>query len=230
VVLCTENGGVIAKTKKYEAEENKIVTEAALKIDQDGNLEGKLTSTFTGIFLTTRNELIESAGKKQADLLHENYPINNLEIKKFTIQQEKVNSPVTTETMEFNARNYGSKSNTRLFIYLNKISPYKSHLQSSDTRANPIWISRGYILEDKMNYELPENYTVELLPKGEDVKNDFGSLTTVVKLEGNKLTYTRKLHVREGRYKADQYKDWVSFFQKAEKADLQKIILAIKVN
>jgi hypothetical protein len=230
VVLCTEKGGVIAKTKKYETDENTIVTEAELKIDQEGNLEGKLTSNFSGIFLTSRNELIESSGKKRSDLLHENYPINNLEVKKFNILQEKTNNPLTTETLEFNARNYGSKSNTRLFIYLNKISPYKNHLESTETRVNPIWISRGYIFEDKLNYILPENYDIEFLPKSEDIKNDFGSLNATVQLQGNKLTYVRKLHIKEGRYKADQYKELVTFLQKAEKADFQKIILSAKVN
>jgi transglutaminase-like putative cysteine protease len=228
-LLCTAQGGIIAKTRSYLSTENSIRRTGTFSIDQTGHLEGKLTSIYKGVFFQHMEEASHISGKRRMDLISEMYPIVNLQVKGYDIELNRSSSPSASEFLEFSSQNYGNINNNRLLFFLNNVCPYKNALQTYKSRINPIWIPRGFVQEETYEYQLPENFHVEVLPQGQEVKNNFGTFFSSARIEDHKLFYNKKLHLKEGRYSASEYQDLLDLLNKAEISDHKKLVLISKV-
>jgi hypothetical protein len=51
------------------------------------------------------------------------------------------------------------------------------------------------------------------------IDKPFGSFTTVMTIEGDKLVYKRKFQLKDGNYSRETYQDMVDFFQSVADAD-----------
>lgn len=225
VILITEKGGVIAKTKSYSTQENTQIRKATFKMDAEGNIEGKLETNFKGTQYENRDHILGFSGKERTERILKLYPVNNIEIRRFDIKQHKIDNPVITEEFDFFAKNYGAKSNNRIFLMVNPVNQFSNFLKDQGGRKNPIWISRGYLDEDVLEYLLPEDYQIELLPKNIEIKNEFGEFSCKVRVSGNKLIYQRKMLLNEGTYPSDRYEELRKYYLKISAADQQKVVL-----
>lgn len=224
VLLCTENGGIITKTRTYPAKENQQIRTASFSIDSIGNLEGSMETVFEGIQYVNRNEILDKSPKDRRYALKEIYPINNLEITKYDLTQDKSEKPVTVEKIELRAKQYGSVNANRIFVPLNNFNRIE-RIKDVRNRKNKVFINRGFYDEDIISYVLPEDFTLEFGPPSVEVKNEFGSFHSKVAIEGNKLIYTRKLIINSGENAAEMYEELVEFIKQVSENDNSKFVL-----
>lgn len=224
VLACSEDGGKLLRTPKMRTEENLQVRKGAFVLSAEGDLKGKMTTTFAGWQYDNREALIGEPLKEQVKMLREVYPLNNLEIRSFDLQQNKGNSPNATESLEFHARDYALINGGRYTLSLNVINRGRG-LREVVNRQNPVYISRGYIDSDELVYSLPEGYRLESRPSDQRLQTGFGEFSAEISLTDNTLVYKRRLRLNEGVYPAETYAKLVDFYQRVYESDRTNLIL-----
>jgi hypothetical protein len=224
VLACAEDGGKLLRTPKMHTEENLQVRKGSFALSVAGELKGTMTTNFAGWQYDNREALIGEPFKEQVKMLRDIYPLNNLEIHSFNLQQDKGDRPNATESLEFQARDYASINGDRYTLSLNVVNRGRS-LREVVNRKNPVYISRGYIDSDEITYSLPSDYRIESKPVGQSLKTDFGEFNTEVTMVDSTIVYKRKLRLNEGLYPAEAYAKLVDFYQRVYESDRASLTL-----
>lgn len=227
VLVCTEDGGKLFRTPKMKTEDNQQQRKAKFILGSAGELQGEMTTTFSGWQYDNRETLIGEPFTEQVKMLRTIYPMNNLEVQSFKLQQEKNERPKATEYMVFQARDYALISGKRYSVSLNAVNTGRV-LKEVVNRKNPVYISRGYIDSDEIIYTLPADYRVEAKPENQTLKNEFGEFSTEISVADNILIYKRKLRLNEGLYSAETYARLVDFYQRIYESDHASLTLIKK--
>jgi transglutaminase-like putative cysteine protease len=225
VLLYTENGGVIARTKRYAPEQNRQIRKATLHLDEKGALQGNLETRFEGIQYDNRDHLISTTGKERIDLLKEIYPVNNLDITKYFLEAQKSGNPTLTEKMEIKATQYGNLDKNMLVVPIYHLNRNLSVPKEVRIRKQKVTLNRGFYDEDVITFNLPPDYKADYIPAPVTLENEFGSYVTSVQFTGGQLIYTRKLLMKEGEFSSEAYERLHSFLKKVVDADGQKFVL-----
>jgi transglutaminase-like putative cysteine protease len=228
VLLCTPNGGVIARTRKYPAGQNRQARTARLTLLAEGTLTGQIETRFEGTQYDNREGLLNKTPKEKTEALKDAYPINNLEILKFDLVQQKTDQPATIEKLDIRAHQFASLNNNLLFVPINHLNREISVPKEVRNRKNKVLITRGFLDEDDIRYTLPAGYTTEYIPPALSLENEFGFFRVKAELQGNELVYSRKLMLKQGEFAADTYETFYNFLKKVANADLEKFVLVKK--
>ncbi|MBK0379181.1 DUF3857 domain-containing protein [Mucilaginibacter segetis] len=229
VLACTPTGGKLIHTPKYAAAINLQERRANFTIDDKGALAGKISTTFKGTQYDNREEIIDEPLSEKITLLKEIYSsINNLNIKKLDIEQDKNILPVTTEKLEIDAREYAAIDNGKFYFSLNPLNHSGRPPRDIRNRYNPVYINNGYTDVDEINYNLPEGYRIDSAPLNISIDKPFGKFTAVMVMEGNKLVFKRRLQLISGTYDKNDYSELVNFYQTVFDADNYNVALVKK--
>lgn len=229
VLLITPEGGKIAHTKKYEFEENKLITKANVTLSQNGSISVNAELVSYGIqydkrFLieTKDNDDKKKFYKEYWDYI-DNIVLNSME---FSNDKEKIEFK---ETIKFEASSYSSSAGEKMIVNLNVLNRSTFIPKRYKDRNLPLQISRGYTDEDTVTIILPKDVTVSTLPKPLTLESEFGSYFSKLEaLPDGNLLYTRKLQIKDGLFPKESYDDFRNFRKEIAKNDTQKIILIKK--
>jgi hypothetical protein len=229
VLACTAEGGKLLHTPKYTAELSRQVRKASVTLNEDGQLDGSMTTTFEGWQYENRpavpgdiTDEIKNAKKR--------YEINNLEIETLVLKPMKSINPVNNEEMKFSARDYASLSAGRYFFMANLANRSTTVPREVRNRSTNVYINRGYTDVDEITYQIPVGYRMDNNPLRLAIKKPFGRYTaSTIMNDKNQIIYKRKLEIIDGTYPIDNYADLVAFYQQVADADDYKIAL-IKAN
>jgi len=228
VLLCTEKGGILTRTRKYSPEQNKQIRTAHFTLDATGKISGAIETQFEGTQYDNRENILVKSPKDRITALKEIYPINNLEIVKYDLAQQKTEQPATIEKMEVKAEQFGTLNNNMLLVPLNHLNREISIPKEVRNRKNKVRIVRGFYDEDQISYELPTDYKPEYIPQPIELKSDFGSFLAKARLEGNQLIFSRQLTLKQGEFSPETYEPFVAFLKKVANADRSKFVLVKK--
>ena len=227
VLACTENGGKLLKTPKYTAPYNLQHRKADLIIDDNGNLKGNTKTVFSGTQYDNHEEIISKSFIEQQKLLKTTYNIDNINFDKVSYSILKNEDPSIIENLSINIRNYCPINNNKMFVVLNAFNVKRS-IPEVRNRTMPVYLNRGYTDIDSLVYTLPENIISLTEPINHNFTSEFGSYISSAKMEGNKLTYYRKLVLNEGTFKPESYNQFFKFINDVNGADNLKLILSLK--
>jgi hypothetical protein len=143
----------------------------------------------------------------------------------FDYKEEKSELPVIEESLEISVSNYASVTGKRLFIMPNVMTRTGRKLKTDEERKYDIVLQNEYTDIDSVEIEIPNGFVMESLPSPVSVETKFGHYSNSVKMEGNKIYYTRKMENYSGRYPASDYKALVSFYDAIYKADRNRVVL-----
>jgi hypothetical protein len=228
VVACTEEGGKLMHTPRYDALTNKQVRKANFVIGQNGQAKADMTTMFYGTQYDNRQALIETPYADQIKKLPEIYPINNLSVNSYILKQDKSVLPTTTEDFTFETRSYGFLNGGRLFIPLNEVNKVGSVPKEVRNRTTPVYINRGYTDVDELTFDLPEAFEVDSYPANVVLEKPFGKFSMTIDVKPGKIIYTRKMQLFDGIYGPDKYQELLDFYLAATEADSRKIALVKK--
>src|SRR5690606_13966675 len=116
--------------------------------------------------------------------------------------------PTTAEQLDFKARNYGALNADLMFVPLNRVNQ-SPRPQEIKNRENVLYINRGYIDIDSIEFELPKQFKVESLPKAVSLKYPFGTFEMKVEVLEDKIHYLRRIDIKQGTFPAEQYAELV---------------------
>jgi len=219
VLACTPEGGKLMHTPKYTYADNLENRTADFTINETGELSGKMTTVFKGADYDERDELVKESKKEQQKILQKIYPINNLELEAIEVKQDKSFNPSTTEDIKLSARDYASLSDGKFYFMINPAKRIGDAPKRLINRVNKVYINRGYTREDQISYTLPVGYHSEKRPLNISIEKPFGKFSATMQINGNHITYKRKLQLIDGTYDKDIYQDLVDFYQDVAEAD-----------
>ncbi len=228
-LLVTPAGGVLVATPKSNASENtfNLTSKIILKEDASGQSESVLKTN--GEF---KEEIIEDVMDEKKDDQKE-YLIRRLgflQPDEFELTNDnednltKTSFRLTIEKVpEFTA---GSKMflNPRIYKIWNYSFP------STEKRTKAFYYPSPFIKTDTTVYQLPENYTIDNLPKARDTKFEYGKFKTnyLYDEKANTVTSIAFLELSRNVIPAEKFQDARKFFSNVIEEYTEKIVIKKK--
>ena len=147
------------------------------------------------------------------------------DVSKFDYSEKSDGIPSINEKLELNALNYASITGKRIFINPNVITRNTGKFKPEDKRVYPIVFEYEYRDIDTAELKIPSGYKPEAVPADVKIESKFGKYTASVKVDGEKITYFRRMEKFSGQFPAADYNDLVKFYDQIYKADRTKIVL-----
>jgi hypothetical protein len=228
VLLLTENGGKFAHTKKYYSRDNLRTCSSHFDIDSSGTAEGVVQTFYQGLQYDDNMELLIVNHDEQKKYLYKNNLLPSPQINSFSIVNNKNELPSAIVTESIESRNYGSFSGKYMLLPLNRINVQRPIQKMLKGRHSDIIIQRSFMDYDTLVYKIPSNYRIETIPAGKTINSEFGDYSFSVSAKQDELTYTRSFTIKQGQYRASEYKQFYEFVLSIAKADNLKVMLVRK--
>jgi Domain of Unknown Function with PDB structure (DUF3857) len=224
-----KDGGTWIQTTLPASSESRMERKANLKLSDNGDLEGKLTVTYTGLEamyqrLDVRHEDEVARKKFLEDRLKWQVPA--------AVELELVNQPdwsgsETPLVAEFDVKIPGWASNAgkRVVLAAGVFTGVEKHIFEHTNRVHPIYFDYPYEKEDDVTIELPPGWQVSSVPPAQT--KDAHVVVYNIKVENGKdtLHLTRKLTVDFLMLDAKYYGALRSFFEVVRTGDEEQIVL-----
>lgn len=224
-----KDGGSWLTTVLPHAEESRIERKADLKLTDDGDVEGTLKVTYTGL----------EALKRRVEERH----ADEAERKTFLEDSVKEDVPAAAEveltskpdwdssdralTGDFHIKIPGwvSSAGRRGLVPVGMFSAPERHIFDHANRVHPIYIEFPFERIDDVKIELPQGWQVSTVPK--EQKEGGNVVGYTLKVDGDKQTLHMQRTLRVNLLLMDQkyYASLRSFFQVVRTGDEQQVVL-----
>lgn len=187
----TKDGGVWLQTTLPDSNQSGIQRKAELKMTDTGDLEGKLTVTFTGLEASQRRveeHLVDDTERKKflEDEVKEAIPIaSDVELKNQPDWKNSESSLVAEFSLKISGWVAGAGKHALFPVGL--FSAPEKHLFDHADRVHPIYFQFPFERVDEVSIDLPLGWQISTVPQGQkvdakavvytlDAKNDKGTL------------------------------------------------------
>ena len=224
-LLIDETGGKLVRTPKYGLKENLQQRTINAKLNAEGLLAADIKTIYSGIQQDNLHMLINNLSKdKVKEYLDEELEFATYTVNNFSYQEHKKRIPEIEETLSVSADHYATITGKRLFIDPNIMTKSARRMRSEAERKYDIKLDIEYFDTDKIEIEIPPGYKLESTPQDAVVESKFGKYRSAVKVEQNKIIYTRDIQQFSGLFPATDYMEMVKFYEAIYKADRNKLV------
>jgi len=224
-----KNGGSWIKTPVPASSESRVWRKADLKLSDTGDLQGKMTLTFTG--LTAIHERTEERNQDEAERKKhlEEYV---REVIPSAAEVELTNrpdwdNPAVPLAAEFNLKvsGWASAGGRRILIPVGLFAGPEKHLFEHASRVHPIYMEFPFQKVDDITIELPSGWQVSSLPSGQNNTGRVVSCVMKADNQNGKVHLTRTLDVSFLLMETKYYGALRNFFQQVRSGDEQQVVL-----
>nr|WP_262902532.1 DUF3857 domain-containing transglutaminase family protein [Lutimonas saemankumensis] len=226
VLIVTEEGGKIVRTKKYKDSDNTQFISGELSIQNNGNIKASLKIKSEGIQYDDHYGIAYLDPDDQKKYYKSFFDeINNVSLG--SIEVENLSSEAKfIERIDFTAENYSVNSGNKMLVRLNIVNTSSSVPKRIRNRKLPLEIKYGYVDTDEVTINLPSNYIIEAMGNPQSLETKFGNYSIQIeRINDNALLYKRSLHIKQGTYPASDYEAYRKFRKKIHQLDHLKIAL-----
>jgi len=224
-----KDGGSWVTIPLPDPEVSQVERKADLKVTEEGELQGKLTVTFTGMEaiwrrVAERNEDAASRKKLLEDQIREYIPVG--------IDVELTNSPDWSNASDKLVAEYDLKvpgwvsgAGKRAILPVGLFSSTEKHIFEHTGREHPVYFTFPFRKIDDITIELPLDWKVSSVPAPQ--KTDGHVIMYSLKVENNKgtLHLERQLDMNIVILETKYYPALRSFFQTVRSGDEKQIVL-----
>jgi hypothetical protein len=226
-----KDGGTWIQTTMPQPSESQIRRTANLKLTDSGDLEGKLTVTYTGLEgmyrrVQLRNDDEVARKKFLEEQIKAQIPA--------AAEAELTNKPHWTSSenplvAEFDVKIPGWASNAgrRAVFPVGIFSAYEKHVFEHANRVHPIYFEYPYEKLEDVTIELPSGWQVSSVPK--PFTRDGHVILYDVKVDNNKSSVyvTRKLNCDVVLLEQKYYPALRKFFEGVRNSDEEQVVLQV---
>ena len=230
-LLITPDGGVLVPTPGSRASENTFELSTSIKLNEDGSGETQSQLKASGEY---KEHLLENVMNEKKDE-QKKYLVSTLGFLQpddFAFESDRNDDSVKTnfkmEIEKIPSFTAGSKMFLSPRIY--KLANRK--LPAPTNRTKAFYFSYPFVKRDTTVYLLPDNYTVESLPKPRDISFDYGVFKTTYLYDqnANAITSVAFLQLTHNIVPADQFAEIFHFFEKVNDEYNDKMVIKRKDN
>jgi len=224
-----KDGGSWIKTMVPESSASRVDRHATLTLTETGDLEGKLTITFTGLEgmkrrLEERNEDDTARKKLLEDEAKEYIPAAS--------EVELTNKPDWSSSSaplvaEYNLKipGWAAKAGRRAMLPAGIFSATEKRVFDHTARVHPIYFEFPSEKLDDVTITLPAGWLISSVPSTLDETEKVIGYTLKVERDKGVLHLTRKLRLGLILLESEHYPALRDFFQRVRKGDEQQIVL-----
>jgi hypothetical protein len=224
-----KDGGSWLRTDLPVSAQSGIHRTAELKLSDTGDLEGKLTVTYTGLEASERRveeRLDDDAEHKKylEDEIKGSVPVG-CEVELVNQPDWKSSTPPLVAELTIKVPGWVAGAGHRALLPVGLFSAPEKHLFDHANRIQPIYFSFPFARVDDVNIELPLGWQIGTLPAPQ--KQDGRVVTYTMQAENNKgtLHLNRTLNVDILMIEPKYYPALRNFFQTVRTVDEQQVIL-----
>ena len=227
-LLVTEKGGFLTRTPNLNLENNLQISKIELELNDNQQLNYKLNSKFENYLYEKIFSLMNETKIEQEKLLKENILNDELQVKSYSISENKNEIPEAKLNSIGIINGDVSKTGNMLFIRPNFgiINPISQSIFKN--RKQNLFIPFGYFLIDTLTLKIPENYILEYLPKNSEYNSKLGNYKLNIQIENNTISIIREQKILNGNYEKTTFLEIEKFFENIEKTENERIILKLK--
>lgn len=226
-LLILPNGSQLVKTPAYHPGDNLQQRRIIVTLTEQGNATADVRTRYTGLQQDDYASTIHRLNRNdQRSWLLKRIAIPAFELTAFSMNEHRGRVPAVTETLTIAVRQWATASGTRLFLPLNLMSGLSTATPLLRPRKTPVELGAKYDFDDSdtITYQLPKGYTPEFQLEPLTVESTFGRYTAQVTVEGDRVTYVRRVTMHRGHFPPPAYTEWVSFRKKIAKADRAQMV------
>jgi hypothetical protein len=224
-----KDGGTWVDTSLPSSSESVIQRKAQLKLSEAGELEGKLTVTYTGLEASHRRveeRLADEAARKKflEDEVREAIPIV-CDVDLTNQPDWKSSTPPLVAEFSLKVTGWVSGAGRRALLPVGLFSAPEKHLFDHAERVHPIYFSFPFARVDDINIDLPLGWQVSTVPRPEKLDAKAVIYTLEAQNDKGTLHLNRVLNVELMLLPAENYATLRKVFQIVRTGDEQQIIL-----
>lgn len=228
-LLIDEKGGTLVRTPKYGIEDNLQIRSIQGKVHEDGTLTVNSKTSYTGLQQEPLHELVHYLSKDRVkEYLDEVLDLPTYNVDQFDYKEVRRQVPIVNEQLQITANNYATITGKRLFVVPNVLTRTYRKLKTDQPRKYDIVLGFEYRDIDTVTIEIPAGFEPESLPQDVKIESKFGKYTCSIRVDGNKITYLRRIDHYSGTFPAKDYLDLAAFYDAMYKADRNKIVFVKK--
>jgi hypothetical protein len=229
--LCLDKeGGTWVNTALPSSSESRVEHVAKLRLTEAGNLEGKLTVTYSGLEamyrrLEERNADEVARKKSMEDRIKRQIPSTTAEVE-LTNQPDWSHSetPLVAE-YHVNIQDWATNAGKRTVIAAGLFTAVEKHIFEHANRVHPIYVDFPYEKDDDVTIELPAGWQVSSVPAPQTQDGHIVTYHLKVDKDGSVLHLTRRLSWDFLLLEPKYYPALRNFFQTVRTGDDEQIIL-----
>ncbi|HZL76931.1 MAG TPA: hypothetical protein VFB97_04455 [Bacteroidales bacterium] len=225
VLLSTENGGYLVRTKQYGKDDNMQIRTGSVKLNQDGNGESNIKTSYKGILY---ENIFPVLGMDESDrklFIQKKINLPSFNLLSYSFSEDRSIVPSMNENLKIGLPNYSAIVGKRLYFNPNILSRFNNVPYRTQERKSDVYLRRSYQELDTIEFIIPQNYLVDKLPDRKLFNSKFGGYSSEVISNGNKIKYVRLLSFNKGQYPVSDYNTFVDFCEQISVADQGKVIL-----
>jgi hypothetical protein len=224
-----KDGGSWIRTPLPQAAESRVERKAELKLDESGNLEGKLIVTYSGLEALWRriDELDddEAARKKfLEDEVKAAVPVP-AEVELTKAPDWKSSSPAMSAEFNLKVSGWASGAGRRELVPVGLFSESEKHTFEHSKRTFPIYFHFPFEAVDEVSVRLPDGWQVSGLPPAQDTGPRSCSYHLKVENLNGNIHWMRQLTVDGVLFKLEYYTALRNFFQMVRSGDGQQVVV-----
>jgi hypothetical protein len=224
-----KDGGTWIRTTIPESSESTIEHKAKLKLSEAGDLEGRVTVTYTGLdAMRYRFEALHLDDVARKKLLEDDVR-SQIAV---TAEAELTNQPDWNSSgapliAEFSLKvsGWSSTAGRRVILPVGLFAASEKHMFEHAHRVHPIYFQYPYAKADDISIELPLNWQVNALPKTQDMDGKVVTYSLRAESDKQELHLIRRLNVDILLLDVKYYESLRDFFQQIRAADEEQILL-----
>ncbi|MEO5595383.1 MAG: hypothetical protein ABIR15_20670, partial [Chitinophagaceae bacterium] len=175
------------------------------------------------------HSLMYGASKEQREkYLNESLNLPTYQVDKSNYEEEKGRIPAMKEYLHVVSTGYASVTGKRLFIAPNLFEKTGLRYSPDSVRKYDIVYTQAFRDIDSIVIQVPAGYSPESLPQPVKIEGRFGKYASSVKVDGDKIYYSRLYEKNKNRFPASDYSELVKFQDQIYKADRAKVVLVKK--
>jgi hypothetical protein len=217
-LLVTPDGGELTQMPQLPPVTSGVMRVAKLNLDAQGSLRGEVQDERMGdAAWWMRGELLSM--EKDSDRIKPverlmSQSVGSFMITKASFTNLKDSSQPFLYQWSFVAQDYAKSAGNLLLVRPRVIGVEASALlETKEARKYPVEFPGPRHDFDKVEITLPAGYEVDELPPSTDVEYPFGSYHSKTTYQGNVLSYSRSLEIKELNVPLDQVEDLRKFYR-----------------
>jgi hypothetical protein len=224
-----KDGGSWVRTTLPEASASRIERKASLKVSETGDIEGKLTVTFTGLEamrrrVDKRNDDDADRKKSLEDEVKDYIPVGS-EVDLLNKPEWASSSPLLVAEFNLKIPGWIAGAGRRALCPVGVFSGTEKHLFDHASRVHPIYFEFPRVKSDDVTIELPPGWQVTGIPIAQDQNGHVITYTLKVENNNGVLHINRKLSVDVLLLETKYYTALRDFFQAVKTGDEEQIVL-----
>lgn len=224
-----KGGGTWIRTPLPDSSVSRIVRTADLKLSQEGDLEGKLTVTYSGLEamakrLEQRHE-DDTQRKKYLEEHIKEYVAAAAEVELTNHPDWTTSAPELTAEFKIKIPGWASSAGKRVLIPVGIFSAGEKGTFEHANRVHPIYFEYPYQKIDDLKIEFPDDWKVSNLPKPQEREAGAAGYSLKITEEKNKVHIVRKLRTDIFMVAVEQYPALRGFYQFVRTGDDEQVML-----